>query len=81
MFTKSSSAKRQKLFFPLRLNIYIDFLRIKHVCLKNSTWSLNLLEPSGPAQACNEIALHLPLFLRWKASEETNTIRFDIMYS
>ena len=78
-FPKSSSAKKQKLFFPLRLNIYIDFFQIKPVCLKNSIWSLNLLEPSGPVQACNWIALHLPLFLRWNASEETNTIRFDIM--
>jgi len=30
-----------------------------HVLIVSKSWSLNLLEHSGPVEACNGIALHL----------------------
>ena len=38
--------------------------------------SLNLMEPSGPVQACNEIALLLPLPISIGASDRIYSIQY-----
>ena len=37
-----------------------------HVPIVLKSGSLNLLEPSGPVQACNGIALHILLLTLWR---------------
>ena len=48
-----------------------------HVPIVLKSGSLNLLEPSGPVQACNGIALPLPLFIKydfiWPHNLDTNS--------
>jgi hypothetical protein len=40
-------------------NVSWELMRPVHVSIVLKSGSLNLLEPSGPVQACNGIALHL----------------------
>jgi hypothetical protein len=55
-----------------------------HVPIVLKFGSLNLLEPSGPVQSCNGIALHLPCIKVIKRiiiiiiSDNTNTIRMNM---
>jgi len=42
--------------------------------------SHDLLEPSGPLQACNEIVLHLPFYLQTKAIEKIKTRFLKIFF-
>ena len=46
-----------------------------HVSLKS--WSLNLLEPSGPVQACNGVALPLPLPFAWRLRPNASNYLID----
>jgi hypothetical protein len=49
-----------------------------HVPIVLKSGSLNLLEPSGPVQACNGIAL--PLCLTWKNFREKKILNINIFF-
>ena len=52
-----------------------DNLTNLHSSIVLKSWRLNLLEPSGPVQDCNGIALPLPLPLHRALCEEQDAAR------
>jgi len=46
-------------------------------CVVMISWSLNILEPSGPVQACNVIALPFPKHHKFQTKKPPQALRHD----